>query len=245
MDAAGNLYGAGGCAFGLSPESGGRWKEHILHCYPAFKGDGWGALTRPTPNGSGDLYGETAMGGTSTLCGGGCGTIYELQHTSGGWQEHILHDFGTGGDDMAFPEGSLFLDETGSLYGTAGGGIYGHGAVYRLTLESNGHWKETILHSFTGRASGDGPGGGVAMDKMGNLYGATIAGGTSSCSCGVVYKLTPGLQGAWKYTVLHRFTGFDGAQPDANLILDSKGNLYGTTITGGSNGGGVVFEITP
>jgi hypothetical protein len=56
--------------------------------------------------------------------------------------------------------------------------------------------------------------------------------GGTSCSCGVVYKLSPGRKGKWKYTVLHTFSGNDGAQPDANLILDGKGNLYGTTATG-------------
>jgi len=61
----------------------------------------------------------------------------------------------------------------------------------------------------------------------------------------VVYKPAPGSNGKWTYTVLHRFTGFDGAQPDANLILDSKGNLYGTTPIGGAGGAGVAFELTP
>jgi uncharacterized repeat protein (TIGR03803 family) len=83
------------------------------------------------------------------------------------------------------------------------------------------------------------------MDKAGNLYGTTIAGGTTSCGCGVVYKLAPKVGGKWKYTVLHRFTGYDGAQPDANLILDDKGNLYGTTATGGAGGAGVAFEVAP
>jgi uncharacterized repeat protein (TIGR03803 family) len=82
------------------------------------------------------------------------------------------------------------------------------------------------------------------MDKAGNLYGTTTAGGTS-CGCGLIYKLTPGSNGKWTYTVLHRFTGFDGAGPNANLIMDSKGNLYGTTTTGGAGGYGVAFEITP
>jgi uncharacterized repeat protein (TIGR03803 family) len=82
------------------------------------------------------------------------------------------------------------------------------------------------------------------MDKAGNLFGTTIAGG-SQCGCGVVYKLAPQAKGKWKYTVLHRFNGSDGAQPDANLILDKKGDLYGTTITGGTGGYGVAFEITP
>jgi uncharacterized repeat protein (TIGR03803 family) len=84
----------------------------------------------------------------------------------------------------------------------------------------------------------------VVIDKAGNLYGTTVEGG-SGCGCGVVYKLARRKQGKWTYTVLHTFEGSDGAQPDANLILDGKGNLYGTTATGGAHGGGVVFEIIP
>jgi uncharacterized repeat protein (TIGR03803 family) len=61
----------------------------------------------------------------------------------------------------------------------------------------------------------------------------------------VVFKLARQATGKWKYTVLHRFTGSDGAQPDANLILDDKGNLYGNTAIGGAGGYGVVFEVTP
>ena len=80
------------------------------------------------------------------------------------------------------------------------------------------------------------------MDKSSNLYGTTIYGGSG---CGVVYKLAPAPRGKWTYTVLHTFTGNDGCQPDANLILDDQGNLYGTTATGGVYGSGVVFELTP
>jgi len=243
MDQVGNLYGTAANPFELSPSSG-RWKLTLLHNFPSYQGDGSGPYA-VILDGAGNLYGETNMGGTSTLCGGGCGTVYELHRTSGGWKENILHDFGTGGDDMGFPGGALLLDKTGRLYGTAGGGTHAHGAVYRLTPQSGGHWKAAILHSFTGGANGDGPGGGVAMDKAGNLYGTTVAGGDPNCDCGVVYKLAPGSKGKWTYTVLHSFTGNDGAQPIAQLILDSQGNLYGTTITGGAGGYGVAFEITP
>jgi uncharacterized repeat protein (TIGR03803 family) len=243
MDNAGNLFGTASVTFELSPSAGG-WKETVLHHFRAFSGDGSGPFA-VVLDAAGNVYGETNMGGTSTLCGGGCGTVYELRPTSGGWKEHILHDFGTGNDNMAFPGGALLLDQAGNLYGTAGGGTYAHGAVYRLARQSNGHWKATILHSLTGGAAGDGPSGGVVVDKSGNLYGTTIAGGDPNCSSGVVYKLAPGSKGKWTFTVLHRFNGFDGAQPAAQPILDSKGNLYGTTITGGSGGAGVVFEITP
>jgi uncharacterized repeat protein (TIGR03803 family) len=61
----------------------------------------------------------------------------------------------------------------------------------------------------------------------------------------VVFKLTPGAHGKWKYSVLHRFTGTDGYDPEASLTIDGKGNLYGTTVAGGAGGYGVVFEITP
>jgi uncharacterized repeat protein (TIGR03803 family) len=85
------------------------------------------------------------------------------------------------------------------------------------------------------------------MDKVGNLYGTAGGGGIGRCSggCGVVYKLTPGSAGKWTYSVIHRFTGPDGAAPAAGVILDQKGNLYGTTALGGKGGYGVVFEITP
>ena len=83
------------------------------------------------------------------------------------------------------------------------------------------------------------------IDQAGNLYGTTINGGSQNCGCGVVYKLSPQLGGQWQYTVLHNFIGIDGAQPDANLTLDDNGNIYGTTLTGGPGGAGVVFELTP
>jgi uncharacterized repeat protein (TIGR03803 family) len=244
MDNAGRLFGTATVAFELSPNSNG-WKETVLHHFPDYQGDGSGPYA-VILDAAGNLFGETNMGGTNTRCGGGCGTVYELQRTSGGgWKEHVLHDFGAISDGT-FPGGVLILGGMGDLYGiTEGGGATGNGTVYRMTWQSDGHWKETILYSFTGGANGSGPGGGVALDKAGNLYGTTVAGGDPNCDCGVVYKLTSQATGKWKYTVLHRFTGDDGAQPIAQLVLDSKGNLYGTTITGGAGGAGVAFEITP
>jgi uncharacterized repeat protein (TIGR03803 family) len=245
MDAKGNLYGtAPGSAFELTPVSHG-WKEIILHVFTGEHGDGFGAYTGMTMDAAGNLYGETLHGGTSTRCGGGCGTAYQLQRTADGWKERILHDFGAIGDG-AFPLGTLSLDSAGNLYGTTGvGGTTGNGTVYRLTLQADGHWKETIVYSLTGGANGIEPGGGVVMDKAGNLYGTTTAGGSPNCECGIVYKLSPGPEGKWNFKVLHTFVGTDGAQPVGELILDDKGNLYGNTITGGAGGYGVAFELTP
>jgi uncharacterized repeat protein (TIGR03803 family) len=246
MDNAGNLFGTASVAFELSPGTSG-WKETVLHNFTGHHGDGSGPWAGMILDEAGNAYGTTEMGGTNRSCGGGCGTVYELEPISGGgWKEHILHDFGTVGDG-AFPGvGALILDSAGNLYGTTNvGGATGYGTVFRLTLQSSGRWKETILHSFAASPNGQQPSASVVMDKAGNLYGTTISGGTASCGCGVIYKLVPGSNGKWTYTVLHRFTGYDGAQPDANLILDGKGNLYGTTITGGTGGAGVAFELTP
>jgi uncharacterized repeat protein (TIGR03803 family) len=242
MDSTGNLYGTAGVAFELSPGPNG-WKERVLHTF-CRSNDGCGPIAGLVQDVSGNLYGTTEKGG-SNRCGGGCGTVFELSATAGGkWKETILHRFQAYGDGSTPGTGALLLDSTGNVYGAIGGGRKRFGLVYRLSHRHKG-WKEMVLYNLPGGAGGDTPSSGVVMDKTGNLYGVTIAGGDRNCQCGVVYKLAPNANGKWIYTVLHRFTGFDGAQPDANLILDTNGNLYGTTLTGGSTGGGVVFEITP
>ncbi len=224
------------------------WKMGILHEFgTGANGDAAGPSGGMTFDSVGNLYGTTEAGGTSTRCGGGCGTVYEIQHLPDGtWKESIVHSFNAY-NDGAFPgfADKLAIDAIGNLYGTAGGGTGGHGVIFRMSRDANGVWKETVLHSIQQFVNGDGPSSGVVMDSAGNLYGTTIAGGTASCGCGVVYKLSPIANGTWTYTVLHRFTGFDGAQPDANLTLDANGNIFGTTASGGAGGAGVVFEITP
>jgi uncharacterized repeat protein (TIGR03803 family) len=247
-DPQGELYGTvprggptlGGAVFELTPGSGG-WQETLLDTF-SQKNDGGGPFAGVILDAAGNLYGTTEGGGTYDV-----GTVYEVKHTSSGWKEQVLHSFDNNGKDGYTPGlGALIVDSSGALYGTtAGGGCSGcgGGVVFKLTPQTDGRWEETILYDFKGGAMGFEAGAGVVMDKSGNLYGTTIAGG-SGCGCGVVYKLAPRPKGKWKYTVLHTFSGNDGAQPDANLILDSKGNLYGTTATGGA-GGGVVFELTP
>ena len=102
-----------------------------------------------------------------------------------------------------------------------------------------------MLHYFSEGAGGNGPSGLVARDKAGNLYGTAGEGGDPVCGCGTVYKLSPRAHGQWKYTALHTFVAATGGLPEGGVILDGKGNLYGTTLGGGANGGGVVFEVTP
>jgi len=104
-----------------------------------------------------------------------------------------------------------------------------------------------VLYDFPDYAEGTNPGYAMGFDKAGNLYGVAASGGLADCggyTCGVVFKLTPQKNGKWKYSVLHKFAGADGGFP-LGVILDDKGNLYGTTQAFGKYGAGVAFEITP
>jgi uncharacterized repeat protein (TIGR03803 family) len=234
IDSAGNLYGTGpGGVYELSPGSGG-WTYDVLHEF-CVGNDGCEAFAGVIRDAAGNLYGTTQLGGSDKKdCGGGCGTVYRLHpKPDGGWQETILHNFTAGSDGDSPGTGALIMDKLGNLYGTTE-----TGAIYKLASRPHGPWKETTLYDAPGE-----PVGGVVMDKSGALYGTTSAGG--STGCGVVYKLGPAVKGKWRYTVLHNLLGSDGCEPSANLILDSKGNLYGTAAIGGAYGYGVAFELTP
>jgi len=234
FDGPNRLYGVGGAAFELTQRND-EWDETILHVFSCLNGGGCGTLAEPALGADGNLYEPTQHGGTSQNCDRGCGTVYQLRHTGDGWRATIIHDFGVKQGDGELPGvGALFVDKSGALYGTTDGanarGSYG--TVYRLAPAAGGKWKETVLHTFsTSGDDGQEPSAGVVGDSKGNLYGTTIAGGSSGD--GVVYELSPRANGKWKVKLLRTFVGSDGAQPDANLILDSKGNLYGTTPGGG------------
>jgi uncharacterized repeat protein (TIGR03803 family) len=173
--------------------------------------------------------------------------VWELSpQIGGGWTFKVLYNF-SGGLDGSGPlphPGALVMDGAGNLYGTtASGGHSGDGVVFELSPTANGSWKEKVLHSFSG-PGGNQPDAGVIFDTFGNLYGETAAGGIDND--GVVFELSPTAGGPWQETVLHSFNGGgDGSEPAGGLIIDSAGNLYGTTWAGGASGNGTVFEITP
>jgi len=165
-------------------------------------------------------------------------------------EEKVLWAFNhTDGNDLT---GGLIFDGAGNLYGTTrwGGGADA-GVVFELVHGKNGLWTEKVLHEFCGSnkcVDGNWPDGGLVFDALGNLYGATVYGGTHNS--GVVYELSPGSDGTWSETVLHNFgNGGDGAQPFGSLIFDAAGNLYGPTDGGGSGscsgGCGTVFQLEP
>ncbi len=199
----------------------------------------------------GNLYGGTLAGGAH-----GKGVAYELAPSG---QVTVLYNFCSQGGDRCTDGWAASVsvrDSEGNLYGTAGfGGADNVGAVYKLTASG----QETVLHSFCSLANcadGSAPGGGVIRDSEGNLYGTTLYGGASSngssvtSGAGVVYKV----DASGQETVLYNFCSLancaDGSLPSGQLILDSEGNLYGTTINGGPNGGisagdGVVYKLAP
>jgi uncharacterized repeat protein (TIGR03803 family) len=171
-------------------------------------------------------------------------------------KETVLHRF-KGGSDGAYPEASLIEDSAHNLYGTTASGGTSHlGTVFEVSPPGTA-WTETVLYSFAGGNDGAYPYSDLIFDKAGNLYGTTLLGGGPSCygdlGCGTVFQLAPpATQGApWTETVLYRFTGgSDGGGPFAGLIMDSKGNLYGTTFEGGAfvcrkTRCGTVFELSP
>jgi uncharacterized repeat protein (TIGR03803 family) len=151
------------------------------------------------------------------------------------------------------PNASLIFDGAGDLYGTtAGGGVYGYGTVFELMPKTGGGWTERVLHSFSIHGNGGHtPYAGLAIDAAGNLYGATYQGGDldlcNGGGCGTAFRLAPKAGGGWTETVVYTFDDRDyndGANPQADLILDASGNLYGMTPYGGADSGGTVFEIT-
>jgi len=239
-DPNGNLYGTtdqggqgAGCGgypygcgilFELDPAG----DETILHTFNG-EGDGahpWAGVVRDS---AGNLYGTTVDGAA------GLGTIFKFD-TAGTFT--LLHSFAA--TDGAYPYGGVIRDAKGNLYGAAyEGGTSSVGTVFKL----NKSGKLTVLHDFTGNTDGAYPPAGLVRDAAGNLYGTTAQGGSSS-DFGTVFKVDT----ANRETILHSFTARgQGMLPEAGLLLDKAGNLYGTTYYGGrrSSNGGTIFKLTP
>jgi uncharacterized repeat protein (TIGR03803 family) len=252
-DSAGNFYGTTeyggengyyGTVFEMTPPT---WYKTTLY---AFHNDGDGA--RPTDalilDSAGNLYGTT-----SDSNAGGYGNVFELSPPGaqgGDWTETVLYSF-QGGPDGADPYGGLTWDPEGNLYGTT------ETSVFELSppTEKGGAWTLTVLHDFVCcTTDGWSSEAGLVRDSKGNLYGTTLWGGNYTgnycqyIGCGTVFEVSPPSVsgGAWTETVLYRFQGEpDGFNPLSALALDSHGNLYGNTYSGGSQDGGTVFELSP
>ncbi|MFZ0814860.1 MAG: choice-of-anchor tandem repeat GloVer-containing protein [Candidatus Sulfotelmatobacter sp.] len=263
FDAAGNLYGTTnwggtgqclseanlvgcGTVFELSPKAGGGWTEKVLHSFGNGT-DGTFPVAGLVLDATGDLYGVTYEGGTgSCLRTGyaGCGIVFELLPEAGGrWAERVLHHFNL--TNGGWPVGNLIFDAIGNLYGmTNGGGAYDFGTAYELMPGPKGGWDEKILHNFNqSGVSGAAPYAGLIFDSAGNLYGTTSTSG--AVGSGTAFELRATTSGPWTEWVLHAFGSGskDGVNPVDSLTFDAAGNLYGTTIAGGTSSYGTAFEI--
>jgi uncharacterized repeat protein (TIGR03803 family) len=198
----------------------------ILH---EFQGNSDGGLTYAgvIRDAQGNIYGTTPTGGTY-----GEGSVFKIGEAG---KETMLYSF-KGGNDGADPYQGLMEAADGNLYGTtSGGGAAGGGIVFKLSKSG----KETVLYTFKGSGDAYNPLAGVIRDARGNLYGTTQGGGTFNA--GAVFQLSK----SGKETVLYSFKGgTDGNLPDAGVMQDSKGNLYGTTLFGGAYDAGVVFKLS-
>jgi uncharacterized repeat protein (TIGR03803 family) len=251
----GNLYGttsAGPLDFGYGTvyqirHVGSNWITENVYL---FKSHGDGAIpVAPVVFGpDGRLYGTTQYGGVNDQ-----GTVFRLTPRSEicrtancFWNEEIVYSF-NGADGAGGTYGNLTWDELGNIYGTtlAAGLDQGyHGNVYQLTPSGNG-WNLNTLHFFS-PSNGDGyaPGGGVIFDKDGNLWGTTAGGGVSGQGTIFEVKNIPGV--GWQESLVYSFAGdTDGWLPAAGLVEDGAGNFYGGTQSGGAEGGGTVFELSP
>jgi uncharacterized repeat protein (TIGR03803 family) len=233
LDKAGNLYGTGygGGTFeyGVVFEFSASGTESVLYSFTGGT-DGSRPYAGVVEDKLGNFYGTTLQGGAF-----GLGTVYKLTPSG---TETVLHSF-AGGSDGETPYGGVILDSKGNLYGTtADGGSSNAGIVFKVSSSGT----ETVLYTFAGGPDGANPTVALVRDKAGNLFGTTYNGGNGNGSGdGTVFEISP----SGTHTVLHTFTGgADGAVPDAGLILDKHGNLYGTTL-GGGIGFGVVYELTP
>jgi len=237
MDAAGSLYGTTngggansvGTVFKLSPAK----TERILHSF-SQSSDGYAPFYASLAiDAKGNLYGTTGAGGTNFV-----GTAFKVRPTGA---ESLLYSFCSQGNctDGLSPDAGL-IDKKGNFYGTtAGGGANASGTVFELTSTGT----ETVLYSFNSAVEGYTPLAGLIMDKQGNLYGTTNVGGTHGF--GTVFEVNPS---TGTETVLYNFgsqTG-DGQNPQyCGLVMDARGNLYGTTTYGGAHGFGTVFRLKP
>ncbi len=235
----GNVYGAAGNSiYELRPLGGGVWQEKAIY-FVAPVGDGMAQGT-PVFDAGGNLYG---------VSNGKLSAVFELMPaTGGGWTAATLFDFGSILQPQS-PVAGVILDGAGNLYGTTAlGGAYNlggpGGTVFELVPQAGGGWAEKLLHSFGYGTDGNQPYAAVIFDSAGNLYGTTTAGG--AYAHGVAFELMPQANGGWKEKILHNFgNGSDGQLPYSGLVLDAAGNLYGTTVEGGTYGLGTVYELMP
>jgi uncharacterized repeat protein (TIGR03803 family) len=248
----GVAYDSKGNVFGTTPDGGAfssgvvyeisrdarRFHDHVIHAFTGGKDGAVGSLGLLLRDSAGNFYGVTELGGGTP----NAGTVFRISPVGTKWSFTTLYRF-RGMPDASGPYGGLIADGSGNLYGTTYyGGANGIGTVFELKAIARGKYRERVLYSFKGGTDGSSPTSTLLLGSTGQLYGTTSAGG-GSCDCGTIFALDP-VSG--KETVLHSFGGTsDGTYPYYGMVSDGSGNLYGTTVAGGSFGQGTVFKFTP
>ena len=245
-----NTYGGTGCAplgcgsvYRLRPPASFchafscPWTKTTIYAFQGYPDGGYPEFGSLIVDAAGNLYGAASGEGTHLA-----GTVFKLTPSGGAWTESVLWNF-TGGADGGGPFSNLIFDGAGNLYGTTiAGGNGNNGTVFKLSPSGSG-WTQQTLYAFTGANDGSVPYGGVAMDRLGNLFGGTEQGG--SPGNGTAFALTPS-GGGLAYNLLQTFSGYDG--PFASPTIDAAGNVFLTsafsTIGSGANAGGV-YELSP
>ncbi|MGD0214438.1 MAG: choice-of-anchor tandem repeat GloVer-containing protein [Terriglobales bacterium] len=240
FDSHGNIYGTTakggangfGVFFELSP-AGKSWNETVLYNFASGVG-GVYPFNGLIMDSAGNFYGTDNVYQSGHAITEG---VFELSQSGGSWTEKVIYD-----NEVAvanFGGGGLTMDSAGNIFGISSGGFLPQ-IVFELSPNGHGVWKSTVLHSFAKRYYAEGA---PVLDKSGNLYGTTASGGASNN--GTVYKLSPGKNGKWTEDVVYAFKGGtqDGSAPNAGIVFDAAGNIYGTTAGGGPSNDGTVFEL--
>jgi uncharacterized repeat protein (TIGR03803 family) len=251
FDANGNLWGTttdGGtstnCAsFGCGTifeisKVKGKWKYQIVY---SFQGntqdttDGANPYGTPLVTSAGDVIGTTCCAGVNS------GTAWEVSPAgNGNWSYQTVFWFDTYQNTGTEPDAGVIADADGNLYGTTQGQVI----AYELTAASSYGVEDQLWEPSPALVTTLAP---LAFDSSGNLYGSGLNGGcdVQDSGDGCVFEISPNEDGGWNASILHVFTGADGETVQGAVTLDSKGHVIGTTSQGGSNGEGVIFEITP
>jgi uncharacterized repeat protein (TIGR03803 family) len=231
FDTSGNLYGTtelggannDGTAFEVAAGSG---TITTLASFDVTNGSTpYGGLLLDS---TGNLLGTSYLGGDN-----GAGTVFKIANGTNAIT--TIASFGGVGSSLEGFSEAVIVDDAGNVYGmTPYGGVFGDGTVYEIAA---GTTTITTLASFN-ETDGAQPDGVLAIDSKGNLFGAASAGGDNGD--GTVFEIAAGSNAI---TALASFNGTNGMTPNAGVIIDENGNLYGTTTYGGANSDGTVFEV--
>jgi uncharacterized repeat protein (TIGR03803 family) len=244
-DPSGNIFGSSpGGFYELTPNSSGSYDETTLYSVPVSSlALAEGDLVRDA---TGNLYGVVTGGESND------GLVLEFTPQSDGtYQTKTLYTFPTSGKRGFSPYNTLTLDSAGNIFGTtAYGGVYegsnhySGGTAFALTPKAGGGYTQRVIHSFENGSDGVQPTSRLTLGSHGILYGVAASGG--KYGDGIAFALQPNGNGGYNERIIHNFgNGSDGQHPGSDLILDSSGNLFGTTFNGGISANGVVFELSP